>query len=358
MREALLDTQLTVVRNTSTDGGGTEPAGAVTDKIFLASVTEVGLANEGIAEGSLLPIFGDNTSRLAYPTSQAIAYNGYVTTAVNMDVNKPFQWILRTPVVSMPQAVRGITENGNFPMGSGGFSPYGSINGVRPLCNLPSDILVSDSPETDGVYRIIWSPPPEIDGSDSDLGEQTGAFTQGYTVTDSDVGDTITVTELLNGKQIRQYTATNGDPQTFTVSLENFLQLGSGTHTMKVVASDDMGETATRTWTFTRDATQTSQIQIRLATPLAADDMPERILLSINRQIPSGATFEVLVCNNAWDTTPAWEDATAAVSAGKIYYFTNDEKTDSDWGVNIQVNVNRNSAVGDCNVSYIGGNFD
>ena len=47
--EALLETTLTVAKNTVTDGGGTE---TVIDKIFLASVTEVGLANEpGGAEG-------------------------------------------------------------------------------------------------------------------------------------------------------------------------------------------------------------------------------------------------------------------------------------------------------------------
>ena len=40
---AILDTTLTVAKNTVTDGGGTE---TVVDKVFLLSNTEVGLANE------------------------------------------------------------------------------------------------------------------------------------------------------------------------------------------------------------------------------------------------------------------------------------------------------------------------
>ena len=38
--------------------------------MFLASTTEVGLANEnGIAEGSRLALFSNDASRVAYPTA-------------------------------------------------------------------------------------------------------------------------------------------------------------------------------------------------------------------------------------------------------------------------------------------------
>ena len=43
---------------------------------------------------------------------------------------------------------------------------YGGDNGVRPLCNLKSSILVSDSPNSDGNYTVIYnsapSAPPSI----------------------------------------------------------------------------------------------------------------------------------------------------------------------------------------------------
>ena len=45
-------------------------------------------------------------------------------------------------------------------------SAYGGDDGVRPLCNLKSSILVSDSPNSDGNYTVIYnsapSAPPSI----------------------------------------------------------------------------------------------------------------------------------------------------------------------------------------------------
>ena len=62
----LLTTTLVVAKNTSTDGGGSE---TLTDKIFLASRTEVGLENEnGVSEGAKLSLFSDNNSRISKVT--------------------------------------------------------------------------------------------------------------------------------------------------------------------------------------------------------------------------------------------------------------------------------------------------
>lgn len=169
--------------------------------------------------------------------------------------------------------------------------------GVRPLCNLSSGILVSDSPDSDGAYTIIWNRAPSkpssitvpssvrggeslsiswgastdedgnlsgyilerqvsggawaqvykginrsytdaitfgwtsvayrvkaydsagaesayqtsatrtvvnnhapvISGTDSNLGTKTAAFAQSYSVTDEDSGQTLTVTEYIDG---------------------------------------------------------------------------------------------------------------------------------------------------------------
>jgi hypothetical protein len=197
--------------------------------------------------------------------------------------------------------------------------------------------------------------PPVISGTNSDLGVKTGVFSQDYTVTAPDAGDTLTVTESINGVQLRQYTATSGAQQTFTVSQDRFRRLPNGANTLTVTAAHQRGASATRTWTFSRNETQ---IQVQLESPLAADDMPSRIVVNVQRSIPPGASFQVLVCNNGNDASPAWEDCTNQVLNGLLYIFKNTTKTAAKWGVNIQVNVQRNGAVGDCWVSSIGGNFD
>jgi len=146
-RNALLSTSLTVVK-ADVDGGGTE---TVVDKVFLLSTTEVGLADEnGVAEGSKLALFSDNTSRLAYPTALCVSNSEYTYASLKTDF--PWGWWLRTPNASSAPYVRRVFFDGSL---YGSHARNGDV-GVRPACNLPSSILVSDSPDGDGAYIIQW----------------------------------------------------------------------------------------------------------------------------------------------------------------------------------------------------------
>jgi len=145
-RNALRSTSLTVVKS-SVDGDGTE---TVVDKVFLLSTTEVGLADEGYAEGSKLALFSDDTSRLAYPTALCVSNSEYIN--ANLNTGSPWDWWLRTPYASSTYQTRRVGVNGRLAYST---VAYGN-RGVRPACNLPSSILVSDSPDEDGAYIIQW----------------------------------------------------------------------------------------------------------------------------------------------------------------------------------------------------------
>ena len=148
----LLDTTQTVVKNTVTDGGSYE---TVTSKMFLASTTEVGLANENsIAEGSLLALFSNAASRVAYPTSQCVSNSEY--TNANFTTSKGWYWWLRTPNSSSARNVRYVSTDGTLDNSLA----YHGGRGVRPLCNLSSSILVSDTTNSDGNYEIIYNSAP------------------------------------------------------------------------------------------------------------------------------------------------------------------------------------------------------
>lgn len=154
----LLTTTLTVVKST-TDGGSYE---TFTAKMFLASTTEVGLANENsIAEGTLLALFSNDASRVAYPTAECVSNaDGYTNSS--FATSKGWYWWLRTPHSSNAHYVRFVDSDGSL----GGHNAYIGHFGVRPLCNLKSSILVSDSPNSDGNYTVIYnsapSAPPSI----------------------------------------------------------------------------------------------------------------------------------------------------------------------------------------------------
>lgn len=148
---ALLTTTLTVARYV-TDGGGSE---TLKDTIFLASNTEVGFENEnGIVEGEKLALFSDNTSRIAYPTVLAVSNSQYTNQDLNS--NSSWYWWLRTPGNRNSCLVNNAHRDG----GKQSFGAHDSGGGIRPLCNLKSSVLVSDNPDTDGAYTIVWNRPP------------------------------------------------------------------------------------------------------------------------------------------------------------------------------------------------------
>ena len=147
----LQETTLTVAKS-STDGGSYETFVA---KMFLASTTEVGLANEnGIAEGSLLALFSNDASRVAYPTAECVSNSEYTSTS--LATSKGWYWWLRTPNSSGARSVRDVVSDGSL---NYNYAYYG-YGGVRPLCNLKSSILVSDSPNASGNYEIIYNAAP------------------------------------------------------------------------------------------------------------------------------------------------------------------------------------------------------
>lgn len=147
----LLTTTLTVAKST-TDGGSYE---TFTAKMFLASTTEVGLANEnGIAEGSLLALFSNDASRVAYPTAECVSNSEYTNSS--FATSKGWYWWLRTPYSSYAFYVRYVDSGGTLDY----INACSGVWGVRPLCNLKSSILVSDTPNSDGNYTIIYNAAP------------------------------------------------------------------------------------------------------------------------------------------------------------------------------------------------------
>lgn len=64
---------------------------------------------------------------------------------------------------------------------------------------------------TSATRTVVNNHAPVISGTDSNLGTKTAAFTQSYSVTDKDSGQTLTVTEYIDGTQKRSYT---GDKRT------------------------------------------------------------------------------------------------------------------------------------------------
>lgn len=195
---------------------------------------------------------------------------------------------------------------------------------------------------------------PVISGADGTLGTKTEGFTFTYRVTDANFAD-ITVREDIDGTVISSKVVSVGSDVTAYITGETWLKLSNGVHTFTITATDSSGYSSKRVYTFTKEV---GVFCIETITPMESSSMPSRIAMEVTRNIPVGATFKVEVCNNGFDDSPTWEDATQAVVGNLVHVFENTSRTSDRWGVNIRVLVERNNGEGTCYVSAIGGNFE
>ena len=89
-----------------------------------------------------------------------------------------------------------------------------------------------------------------------------------------------------------------------------------------------------------------------LAAPL--DYQPTSVTPRFGMTVDPHATISVMVCNNAMDTAPTWEDATADFNANRPHTFTNKTKTAGSWAVAVKVKIDANASTGEIAVKAIG----
>ena len=327
----LLDADIRGVIGTTkikyTPGNGNTAVGTLERAIFLLSVTELGRsASYANTEGTALSIA--SSLQIAYLNGSAVV-----------------QWT-RSPNTSSTSSACYLNASGY--VGNGGCNDsYGS----RPAFTLPSTLSVSD----DGSVSVNTA--PTISGSyatGTNLGTKTAGFNLTYTVADAD-GDTVTVKEYLDNVLQRTYTATLGATNTFQcVTAANFQTVLNGAHTLKVVANDGKADSAAYTITFTKKVTKAT---ITLASALPADDIIQVMVMTLTSSIPADANLKVLVTNNANDSSPVWEDATADIKNGVNHVFTN-KTAANGFAFNFKLSVERGASDTGGYISNIGGAFE
>ena len=327
----LLDADIRGVIGTTkikyTPGNGNTAVGTLERAIFLLSVTELGRsASYANTEGTALSIA--SSLQIAYLNGSAVV-----------------QWT-RSPYTGGTGSAYYLGTNGGVSNRS-----CSNTDGSRPAFTLPSTLSVSD----DGSVSVNTA--PTISGSyatGTNLGTKTAGFNLTYTVADAD-GDTVTVKEYLDNVLQRTYTATLGATNTFQcVTAANFQTVLNGAHTLKVVANDGKADSAAYTITFTKKVTKAT---ITLASALPADDIIQVMVMTLTSSIPADANLKVLVTNNANDSSPVWEDATADIKNGVNHVFTN-KTAANGFAFNFKLSVERGASDTSGYISNIGGAFE
>lgn len=327
----LLDADIRGVIGTTkikyTPGNGNTTVGTLERAIFLLSVTELGRSTSyANTEGTVLSIA--SSLQIAYLNGSAVV-----------------QWT-RSPNTHSTSLAYYLGTNGDV-----NYDGCNYAHGSRPAFTLPSTLSVSD----DGSVSVNTA--PTISGSyatGTNLGTKTAGFNLTYTVADAD-GDTVTVKEYLDNVLQRTYTATLGATNTFQcVTAANFQTVLNGAHTLKVVANDGKADSAAYTITFTKKVTKAT---ITLASALPADDIIQVMVMTLTGSIPADANLKVLVTNNANDSSPVWEDATADIKSGVNHVFTN-KTAANGFAFNFKLSVERGASDTGGYISNIGGAFE
>lgn len=188
--------------------------------------------------------------------------------------------------------------------------------------------------------------------SAANLGTKSSGFTISYSVDDEDAGDTLTVTEKLDGTTKRTYTATRKATNSFAVTGEYFQKITNGSHTMTVTVTDGKA-TVTKTFTFTKAVTAAS---ITLAKPMEADAQITLCAITVGGLIPADAVFKVEVTNNGKDSSPVWEDATTEARNGRNHLFTN-QTAANGFAFNFRVTAERGASGESGYIASIQGGF-
>lgn len=309
-----------------TPGNGNTTVGTLERAIFLLSLTELGRGvSYANTEGTALSIA--SSLQIAYLNGSAVD-----------------QWT--RSCTGGTGSAYGLHAGGSVIVSSCTIA-----SGSRPAFTLPSTLSVSD----DGSVSVNTA--PTISGSYATgtyLGTKTAGFNLTYTVADAD-GGTVTVKEYLDNVLQRTYTATLGATNTFQcVTAANFQTVRNGAHTLKVVANDGKADSAAYTITFTKKVTKAT---ITLASALPADDIIQVMVMTLTSSIPADANLKVLVTNNANDSSPVWEDATAGIKSGVNHVFTN-KTAANGFAFNFKLSVERGASDTGGYISNIGGAFE
>lgn len=322
IRAAIKQVKIPYQNGTGSGGGLATGASGLSTKAFLLSSYEVGMTtsnnNYFPKDGVRLAYFLDGSGTDA--ENKRIAYNG----------SSAAIWWLRSPYTRGTNYVWFVKSDG-----SDGYFSYDEAYGVRPAFILPSTLAVSD----DGAVSANTAPTVTTDGAA--LGEKNTAFAWKYTVTDAD-GDTLTVTEKLDGKTTKTRTGVaSGTALTFEQAADaaGFQRILNGNNTITVEVSDGK-ETVSTSATFTKAVHAAS---VTLAEPLAVEGDITVAVLQVTGSIPIDAKVKAEVTNNAKDAAPVWQDVTTEVQKGVNIVFENKTATNGA-AFNFRVNVERGAS--------------
>lgn len=218
------------------------------------------------------------------------------------------------------------------------------------------EIKASDSKGNTTYRRLVFSRTnvaPEIVLTSTALGNVTGSLTLPITFNDAD-GDNMDITVSLNAEELLKQNVKNGTKINFTIAKEKFLRIEPGVvQNLVIRAVDPTGASTSKRVTFTRVV---NRVEIKAKyTSTNLDAVVNSLFVTIRWLVAEGAVPTVMLCNNANDANPAWEDCTKSILDRTDCILVNNTKTAATWAIGVWIKIERGTSKDISWISSIGG---
>ncbi len=175
-------------------------------------------------------------------------------------------------------------------------------------------------------------------------GEQNKPFSISFEAKDPD-DDEITAKVFIDDVQIKDLGKVSGK-QTITLPKIDFAKIPNGEHKIRVEAKDSYNAVGAGYADFSKNLTYA---WYRLKKELS--EQPSAVIVNPLVELATGAKMTIKVCCNVMDSNPTWE-AVPEELYGQKYNFRTKSKTANNWGVGVEVKVDKDKAT---DTSYLYG---
>lgn len=203
--------------------------------------------------------------------------------------------------------------------------------------------------------------PPTITSVTTNLGTLTNVpLTLSFAINDVENDTNMNLSIFLDNILIDSKTNISNNTNSYSVSLSKWLTIKNGSHKIRLTIQDSIGAANSLEFTFIKNETtiQSDSLTNIIKTDILATKIVLLALWNGYENIDQQNSY-IKVCNNAYDTTPVWEDVLTEVLSGNPHTFSNTTKTATNAGINLKFKLVKKSGVtANINLQGIGGAFE
>lgn len=209
------------------------------------------------------------------------------------------------------------------------------------------EITVTDPNGATAVRRYTFkriNSAPVVTMTNAHYGEQNKPFAINFEAADPD-GDEITAKLFIDDVQIKDLGTIKGK-QSVTIPKIDFAKIPNGEHKIRVEAKDSYNAVGAGYADFSKNLTY-AWYRLKKELP----EQPSAVIVNPLVELATGAKMTIKVCCNVMDSNPTWE-AVPEELYGQKYNFRTKSKTANNWGVGVEVKVDKDKAT---DTSYLYG---